>query len=259
MSQGMVSAGEAARRLGVAPVTIQRWVDSGVLHAERTAGGHRRIYVTELRRLIAANRPTTLSGPLASWFDVLMTGDPAKVKAALIASREETGSWTRTGDEVASAIAEIGRRWEAGACQIFEEHAATEALRRAAAACVSEMRYPIDAPCAALFTIENERHTLGLALAELVVVEAGWRPLWIGEGPPLDELGDLVAKFKPDAFVVSASGASSPSAVARYQAPLVWEAKKSGIDLILAGGGAWKVSAAVKRVFAFTDLREVLS
>ena len=79
MSGEMVSAGEAARRLGVAPATIQRWVDSGVLHAERTPGGHRRIYVTELRRLIAASRPAETAGPVAEWCDLPMAGYPARV------------------------------------------------------------------------------------------------------------------------------------------------------------------------------------
>jgi excisionase family DNA binding protein len=259
MSELMVSAGEAARRLGVAPATIQRWVDSGVLHAERTLGGHRRIYVTELRRLIAAGRPARISSPPAHWFHVLMTGDPAKVKAALIASRQETGNWVDTADEVASAIAEVGRQWEAGTCQIFEEHAATEALRRAAATCLSEMPAPEDAPRAVLLTVEGERHTLGLALAELVLAEAGWRPLWIGEGPPADELGDIADKFKPDIVVVSASAASPPAAVARYQRPLAELASKSGIRLILAGSGAWKTSSATKRVVTFKDLREALA
>ncbi len=73
----MVSAGEAARRLGVAPATIQRWVDGGLLHAERTPGGHRRIPVAELRRVIAASRRHDQSGPLTDWLDVLLTGDPA--------------------------------------------------------------------------------------------------------------------------------------------------------------------------------------
>jgi excisionase family DNA binding protein len=259
MGEMMVSAGEAARRLGVAPATIQRWVDSGVLHAERTPGGHRRIYVTELRRLIAASRPAALSGPLADWFDVLMTGDPAKVRAAFIASRQQTGAWAETADEVASAIAEIGRQWEAGACQVFEEHAATEALRRAAASCAGEMRHADNAPRAALFTIENERHTLGLALAELVMAEAGWRPLWIGEGPPADELGLLVAKFAPDALLVSASAASTPAAIACYQTPLTDVANEQGLDLILAGGGSWKRDSAVKRVITFKELREALA
>jgi len=259
MSEMMVSAGEAARRLGVAPATIQRWVDNGVLHAERTPGGHRRIYVTELRRLIAANRPAQLSGPLAHWFDVLMTGDPASVKAALIASWHETGSWADTADQVASAIAEIGRQWEAGVCQIFEEHTATEALRRATAACLTETRVPDDAPCAALFTIEGERHTLGLALAELVLAERGWRSIWIGEGPPAGELGDLAAKVKPNMFLVSASAASSPVSVVRYQKPLSALASKSGIKLVLAGGGAWTRSAPATRVWSFKDLHEVLA
>ena len=107
MSDLTVSAGEAARRLGVAPTTIQRWVDSGVLHAERTPGGHRRIYVTELRRLIAANRPIELSGPLADWLDVLMTGEPRKVKTALLNARQKADSWAETADEIASAIAEL--------------------------------------------------------------------------------------------------------------------------------------------------------
>jgi MerR family transcriptional regulator, light-induced transcriptional regulator len=259
MSELMVSAGEAARRLGVAPATIQRWVDSGVLNAERTPGGHRRIYVTELRRLIAASRPATLSAPLLAWFDVLMTGDAAKVKAALLASRQKTGSWAETADEVASTLAEIGRSWEAGACQIFEEHAATEALRRAAASCVAEIPCSEEAPRAALFTIENERHTLGLALAELVVMEAGWRSTWIGEGPPADELGALLEKFAPKALVVSASPASAPAAVARYQAPLTALAREAGLKLVLAGGGSWKTTADAVRVLSFTDLPEALA
>lgn len=259
MGEMMVSAGEAARRLGVAPATIQRWVDSGVLHAERTPGGHRRIYVTELRRLIAANRPTELTGSVAQWFDVLMTGEPEKVKAALIASRQKTGGWADTADEVASAIAEIGRRWEAGACSIFEEHAATEALRRAAAACAGEMRQAEGAPCAALFTIENERHTLGLALAELVVADAGWRPLWIGEGLPADELETLVTRVGPRSLVVSASPVSPQKSVSRYQESLNKVAQEAGVQLILAGGGSWTDGTRATRVLSFKDLRAALA
>jgi len=258
MSEQMVSAGEAARRLGVAPATIQRWVDSGVLHAERTPGGHRRIYVTELRRLIAASRPAELSGLLAEWCDVLMTGDPARAKAALIASRQKSGDWAATADEVAAAIAEIGRRWEAGDCQIFEEHAATEALRRAAAACISEMRLGAGAPSAVLLTVENERHTLGLTLAELVLAEAGWRPVWIGEGPPADELQSLVSKLKPHLLVVSASSVTPTKAVARYQAELSHIATPGNVDVVLAGSGAWAPISNMQRLITFEDLRAFL-
>ncbi len=142
---------------------------------------------------------------------------------------------------------------------MFEEHAATEALRRAAAACAGEIRYPDDAPVTALFTIENERHTLGLGLAELVVAEAGSRPIWIGEGPPAEELHALVTKFAPRTLLVSASPASASKSIARYEDALTEVACNAGIDLILAGGGRCRGNNATKRVLAFKDVREILS
>ncbi len=259
MTEPMVSAGEAARRLGVAPATIQRWVDNGVLHAERTAGGHRRIYVTELRRVIAANRPEEASGPLMDWVAVLMSGDPRRVKAALIAARQLSGSWAETADTVASAIAEIGRRWEAGACRVFEEHAASEALRRGTALCAAEIPCPDDAPRAALFTVEGERHTLGLSLAELVFAEAGWRVLWLGEGAPGEELKSLVSHLKPDLIAVAASSASSPPAIARYQEKLRRVAARARLPLVLAGSGLWAVTPKAHRIVTFHELRSLLA
>ena len=258
MAQLMVSAGEAARRLGVAPATVQRWVDSGLLHAERTPGGHRRIYVTELRRLIAANRPADVIGPLAAWLDALMTGDGSAVKAALLACRQRAESWGETADEVASAIAEIGRRWEAGCCEVFEEHAASEALHRAAAACCGEMHRDSNARRAALLTVENERHTLGLSLAELVLADAGWRTMWIGEGPPAEELASLATKLKPELLVVSASSLNKPAAMARYHAAL-GKICDGGTQLVLAGSGAWGEAKHPWRVESFRDLQALLA
>ncbi len=39
----LLSVQQAARRLGVSPVTIRRWTATGFLPCARTAGGHRRI------------------------------------------------------------------------------------------------------------------------------------------------------------------------------------------------------------------------
>jgi excisionase family DNA binding protein len=258
MSNQTVSAGEAARRLGVAPATIQSWVDSGVLHAERTAGGHRRIYVTEVRRLIASARPAVLGGPLADWLETLLSGDPRKVRAALLAARERAATWAEVADEVASAIAEMGREWEAGGCQVFEEHAATEALRRGIALCVVEMPCPRVAPTVAFFTVEGERHTLGLSLAELVFAEAGWRIFWLGEGPPAEELGPLVAKLEPDLVVVSASSITPRAAIAKYQAELLRVADKTGIEVAFGGSGAFAPTPKARRLVAFQELQSFL-
>jgi excisionase family DNA binding protein len=254
----LVSAGEAARRLGVAPITIQRWVDSGVLNAERTPGGHRRIYVTELRRLIAESRPNEISGPLAGWLNVLRSGDPVRVKSALLIAKDRHGSWAGVADEVASAIAELGREWEAGRCHIFEEHAMTETLRRGLTLCVAELRIDPEARRAALFTIEGERHVVGLWLAELVLANEGWRSVCLG-ALPLEELQPVVDKLKPELLVVSVSSYAPAKTVLRYQPELTRLAEENNIALGLAGSGPWVSDPAVQRLVAFRDLRALLT
>ena len=255
----MVSAGEAARRLGVAPATVQRWVDSGVLHAERTAGGHRRIYVTELRRLIAANRPVDVSGPLMDWLAVLMSGDPRKVKAALVAARQMSGSWAETADSVASAIAEIGRRWEAGSCQVFEEHAASEALRRGAAICAPRFTAPT-MPRASCCSPSRASATL-------------WVCRWPSSCSPKPagaccglakarrrmSSRRSLTQLKPDLITVSASSASSPGAIARYQERLRRVAVRARLPLVLAGSGLWTAAPRAHRILTFCELRSLLA
>lgn len=258
MSEVMISAGEAARRLGVSPITIQRWVDRGLLNAERTPGGHRRIYVTELRRLIAANRPERPTGPVADWLDVLRTGDAVRVKSALLSAKQKHADWATVADEVASAIAELGRDWEAGQCRIFEEHIATETLRRGLALCVAEQLIDAEAPRALLFTVEGERHVLGLSLAELVLANEGWRCVWIGEALPAEELQPLVDKLNPELLVVSASSYAPAGTVKRYQTILKRVAEENGIRIALAGSGPWINDPAVHRLISFGDLRAFL-
>lgn len=52
----VMSTSDAADRLGVALRTVQLWVESGVLPAWKTAGGHRRIAKTAVERLLRERR-----------------------------------------------------------------------------------------------------------------------------------------------------------------------------------------------------------
>jgi excisionase family DNA binding protein len=47
---------DAAKLLGVSPKTIQLWVESGVLRAWKTAGGHRRITLESIMQLVERRR-----------------------------------------------------------------------------------------------------------------------------------------------------------------------------------------------------------
>mgnify|MGYP001572670101 CR=1 FL=1 len=259
MNEVLLGAGEAARRLGVSPATIQRWVSAGLLTATRTHGGHRRIPLSEIQRFLAATKPAASTGNLEKWIAPLLAGDLQALRALMIAARHESGHWSSVVEDIAAAIAEIGRRWEIGTCHIFEEHAASETLRRVAASCSAELQCAPGAPLAVLLTVAGDRHTLGLSLAELVVVEAGWNPLWLGDGPPPHELDLLIEKRRPSLLVVAASAATPQKVISRYQAALEKAAGRRKIALVFAGDGSWSQSKIGQRVYNFHELERTLT
>jgi excisionase family DNA binding protein len=258
-SSGMVTAGEAARRLGVAPITIQRWVDEGSMRALKTAGGHRRIPVMEIRKRLAASRSGPDQQRLTGWLETLLSGDACEVRRRLLRARGRSGGWAAVADEVAQVIVELGESWQAGDCSVFEEHMATEALRRGAAACAAELPRRRDAPCALLTTIPGERHTLGLSLSEVVLAEHGWRSVWIGEGPPADEIAAMVAGLAPDLCIVAASFSSLPKALRVAQQRFSRTVSAVGGVLLLAGQGRWRPMKSGYRCRTFTELDGVLA
>lgn len=81
------STAEIARRLGISPQTVQRWVDSGRLKAWKTPGGHRRIDASSAELLFAEQEqrmgkgqteamPQAADGALAAVNVVIVEDDP---------------------------------------------------------------------------------------------------------------------------------------------------------------------------------------
>src|SRR3954471_19495975 len=59
------STKEAATMLGVSHRTVQLWVENGVLQAWKTAGGHRRIALASVNRLVE-QRTHAIQAPAAA-------------------------------------------------------------------------------------------------------------------------------------------------------------------------------------------------
>jgi excisionase family DNA binding protein len=259
LSEQMLSVGETARRLGVKPVTVQRWVDAGNLSALRTVGGHRRIPATEVRRLLADHRSVAESGQVSFWIDQLFEANAVTICEAMRRARRRKGSWYAVVEELVAAVSELGAMWEAGECHVYQEHAATEALRRAIHLCLAKQATTkVDPGLAVLFTVPGERHSVGLSLAQLVVADAGWDILWIGDGPPKDEIALLVEDRRPDLLVTSCSGSSPSAAVEPYEDALLSIAKTHKIDLVLAGAGPWSDRSQPNRVASFAEFHDAM-
>jgi excisionase family DNA binding protein len=89
------STAQAAAIIGVSHRTIQLWVESGILHAWKTAGGHRRITLQSVNKLVdqrhQALSPPTLPVPLPAARKKLLVVDD---DAMLLRLYElEMGGW----------------------------------------------------------------------------------------------------------------------------------------------------------------------
>ena len=66
---------EAARKIGVSVTTIQLWVESGVLSAWKTAGGHRRIPSEAVDAMLAGQRSSIAEERAVQTHSVLIVED----------------------------------------------------------------------------------------------------------------------------------------------------------------------------------------
>ncbi|MDD4912432.1 MAG: response regulator [Sideroxydans sp.] len=72
---GFISTREAAARLGVALSTVQAWVETGVLPAWKTAGGHRRIPSEAVEKIYAKQKEVSVSSSTKPTLKVLVVED----------------------------------------------------------------------------------------------------------------------------------------------------------------------------------------
>jgi excisionase family DNA binding protein len=233
----LLSTDEAARLLGVGATAVKRWADQGLLTCLRTPGGHRRFARAAVERFLRQGGP----GGAASWVDFLVaTVDSHAVEARLLEERARLGTWSRVASVLGEALVELGRRWETGVLTIAEEHLATERLARALVRVSSTLPLDPGAPRALLAMAEGDDHTLGLALTELCLREAGWSTLWAGRATPTGEAAALARSGAVQLVAVSASCNSTDDLGLRRQVRVLADAcRAGGASLALGGAGAW--------------------
>jgi excisionase family DNA binding protein len=238
----MLTTTDAAALAGVAASTIKRWADQGLLPFSRTAGGHRRFERQAVERMVReqANPSTVGASALDAWVQTLVAGRRFEAEAMLLSARGRFGRFCDVADEVGLALREIGRRWQTGALSIADEHVASDCLLRALARVGDMMPAPVDGPRCLLACAGDDEHSLGLALVELCLRERGWVSLWLGRRTPAAEIARVVGEGRVRLVALSASEALKDAAALETLAAEVGaHCQRSGVGLVLGGGGAW--------------------
>lgn len=91
-------------------------------------------------------------------------------------------------DTVAPLNAAIGRGWESGTIQVFEEHLYTEQMQRILRGAIMNLPAQHQVPKILLTTLPGEQHALGLLMAEAVLAVEGANCVSLGVEMPVPEI-----------------------------------------------------------------------
>lgn len=271
----LLTTRQVALELQVSESSVKRWCDLGIIRTQRTAGGHRRIARAGLQEFLNASgsRGINLQAKSSKTPDEIVTqserlpqqllhvAEAAEVYAptsrdeliqrfqqALIAGdeivcRELIDRWlsrfegfAQLGDLlIVGAMERIGRMWECGRAEVFEERRSCEICMRLLTQLSSRTpSVPATAPRAIGGALSGDHYTLANRLVELVLREAGWNACSLGGNLPLDSMLVAVRRERPRLLWLSISHIdNSETFVANYNQFY----SQLPADLVVAVGG----------------------
>jgi methanogenic corrinoid protein MtbC1 len=145
---------------------------------------------------------------LSDYMDGLTAGNGRRAMAVVETARRD-GLDLRTLylQVLQPALHEVGRRWEAGAMSVAEEHLATAVTQTVMSRLAGELflQAPIGGPTVVAACVDDERHDVGLRMiCDLLELE-GWSTVYLGPTVPTRDLVRMVAGRRPAALALSVS------------------------------------------------------
>jgi methanogenic corrinoid protein MtbC1 len=247
-----LSPASFAEALGLSASTLKRWTDKGLLHVERTAGGHRRIAMREALRfvrdsglrpvmphrlgLIGVDETEAGATPDAHFGELLLAGRTDEARKLLVSAFVSGVEVATLGDLwVRPAFEKLGDLWKHSAAGIAIEHEASDSILRA----IAEMRAlivpPETGPTAVGGAVARDPYFLPTALVGLLLSVNGFRSTNLGADLPRAALLAIVERFRPRLVWVSVSVSEGSEAKRPALEALVTELAKHGAAVAIGG------------------------
>ena len=236
--------------------SLKRWCDRGDLPTTKTAGGHRRISRAAVVRFLRergfpAKRPDLLGLPagtrlaardatevLPQLVDALSRGDEHHAVSVLTGLFLAKLSLAEISDKfIHPAFETIGRQWECGELEVYQEHRAVVVARNALDSVRSYLAAPaVDAPLAVSVTLSGDPYLLPISLIELALREAGWSATVLGPNHPADTLCVALEDIRPRLVCINVSYIPSEEALISDIRAVYETASELGIAVAIGGG-----------------------
>ncbi len=253
----LVTPKQVAQAINVSESSLKRWCDQGLLTAIRTAGGHRRLALDDVFQFLRNSgqqlvRPELLGLPSNTGQaavvmgrarerirDALISGDEAQCRRIIFDLYLAGQSAYEICDNVlATALHDIGDRWECGEVSIYRERRSCETVFKMLHELRMAVRTPQpDAPLAVGGTLSCDPYRLPNAMIELVLRELGWQATSLGTSLPPATIAEAVRDSRPRLLWLSVSYIDSVPLFLDDYARLHSVAAEVGATVVVGGRG----------------------
>lgn len=270
---GYFSPKDVAAALGVSESSLKRWVDKGLIRAEKTAGGHRRLGLDAVLEYVRSKRrgliqPEVLGLPAGagisvpeagavnrSFLQALISGD--ELTASQVILDAFIGGFSVAGifDEiVAPGFETLGSLWKCGSLAVYQERRACEVCTRV----LHELRRavgpgPAGGPKAVGGTLDGDPYTIATAMAELVLRDAGCRATSLGNMLPFDTLSHALENERPQLMWISVTVIRDQDRFTANLNALFEKAQSVGAALVVGGQALTSELRRLLRYTAYCD------
>lgn len=245
---------QVAEALGVSVTTVKRWVDDHILPAHRTAGGHRKVLLADVLRLIRDGKlphadlgrllGTAPSSPLESvrieFAKATAAADTELIRGVLHGAYRSGVKVETLADEVIAPImTQVGHDWEAGELTVMREHEITQACVAALYDFARGLQSKPDAkrPVAVGGAPEHDHYVMPSLLTKLALADAGWGAVNLGPHTPPEAFRTAIRDLKPKLIWVSASYLPDPQGFLAGYREVYRSAEENGVAVAVGGRG----------------------
>jgi excisionase family DNA binding protein len=250
-----LSTAQVARALGVGVSTVKRWVDDGILPAHKTAGGHRKLLLADVLRLVRegdfprldlsslevvaeAHGGADAKGLSLALLTALKRGERDAVRSLIHgAYRSGVAVETLADAVIAPAMNRLGHEWETGRIEVLHEHRGTQVCASALyeLKAVLEAQASPDRPLAVGGSPEHDHYILANLLAEMVLLDVGWRVIGLGPHTPMRSFRQALTELRPRLLWISVSQLVDRDRFLAEYRPLYQEAERAGVAVAVGG------------------------
>ena len=240
--------------MGASESSLKRWCDQGLIQTQRTAGGHRKIPVSEVVRFVRERQqtlvdPELLGLPRASkraeqglergselLEQSLLAGNELLARQVVFDLYLARHSISVLCDQVIGrAFQRIGERWACHEAAVYQERRACEIALRI----LLDLRRSLpraDTTWIAMGgTLEGDHYVLPSVMVELVLREAGWAATSLGNSIPCSSLLRAVNENQVALFWLSVSHIQAHLPFLTEFAALSAAASARGTALVVGG------------------------